>query len=110
MGSTLLFLLAGIGIGAVVCWNLLNVHRQRIAEETRRAVMSSVMDVHNNFLNNMVYFRARAEAERLVSDADLLALESIIRETQADLAGIAAADLGQTRDLGGIRTLRRARA
>ena len=91
-----------IALGAI----LLRFERRRIAEETRRNVLASVMDAQNNFLNTMVYFRTRAETQGALSPADLLAMERTIRETQAQMAAIEQADLHQTRDLGGIHVLR----
>lgn len=104
--------LLGVGalasvLGSTLGWRY---QRRRIAEDTRRTVMASVMDVQNNFLNNMVYFRTRAEIEGKISSAELFQMDCAIRETQAKLIAIAEADLKDTRDLSGIRVLHRKKA
>lgn len=106
MGETFGTWLPCIVIGAILLGALLRYERRRIAEETRRTVIASVMDAQNNFLNNMMYFRNRAEIEGTLSAADLIAMECAIRETQGKLVMIAEADLRQTRNLGGIRIVR----
>lgn len=107
MGFPLLAVAALAGaLGAGLGWRY---QRRRVAEETRRTVMASVMDVQNNFLNNMVYFQTRAAIDGEVTPADLSQIDCAIRETQAKLIEIADAGLTDTRDLGGIKVLDRPR-
>lgn len=85
----------------------LRIERRRVAEDTRRTVMASVMDSQNNFLNTMVYFRARAEMDGIVTPTDLSQMDEAIRDAQHRLTEIAETDLTETRDLGGIKVLAR---
>lgn len=94
-----------ICLGFPLLWGLWRLERRRIAEETRRKVMASVMDAQNNLLNNIVYFRTRAETSGTVSATELLQIDCAVRETQSRLIEIAEAELNESRDLGGIRVL-----
>jgi len=91
-------------------WWLWRIERRRIAEETRRTVMASVMDAQNNLLNNLVYFRTRAEDDGPMAPTDLAQMDCAIREAQARLIEIAEAGLDDTRDLGGICVLDKQKA
>ena len=100
------FILATI-IAAPAIWALWRWERRRVAERTRQTVMASVMDAQNNLLNNLVYFRTRAETGGKIPEAELTQIDCAIRETQARLIEIAEAELDDTRDLGKIRVLDR---
>jgi hypothetical protein len=104
-GAGLPLLVGAVLAALIVATLVLRVERRRVAAETRATVMASVMDVQNNFLNNLVYFRTRAEADGSISPSDLAQMESAIRDAQASLIEIAEADLTETRDLGGISVL-----
>jgi len=107
MSHALLFLIC---LCLPAAWSLWRLERRRVAEETRRTVMASVMDAQNNLLNNLVYFHTRAEIDGNVTKADLTQMDCAIRETQARLIEIAETGLDQTRDLDGIRVLDRPKA
>jgi len=76
-----------------------------VAEETRRVVMTSVMDAQNNLLNNIVWLRTRAETGKPLDPAELQQIDCAVRETQARLREIAVSELHDTRDMNGIRVL-----
>ncbi len=99
-----------ICLGSPLLWGLWRLERRRVAEETRRTVMASVMDTQNNLLNNIVYFRTCAESGEPIRPADLKQIDCAVRETQARLIEIAEAELKDTRELGGIRVLPRRKA
>ena len=67
--------------------------------------MASVMDTQNNLLNNIVYFRTRAETNGALTPTELTQFDCTVRETQARLREIAEAELNETRDLRGIKVL-----
>ena len=94
-----------ICLGFPLLWGFWRLERRRVAEKTRRTVMASVMDTHNNLLNNLVYLRTCAETGNPINPADLKQIDCAVRETQARLIEIAEAELHDTRDLGGIRVL-----
>ena len=96
-------LLIVICLGSPLVWILWRSERRRVAEETRRTVMASVMDTQNNLLNNIVYFRFCAETGKPINPTDLQQIDCAVRETQARLVEIAEAEIQDTRDLGGIR-------
>ncbi len=90
-----------------ILWGLWRMERRRVAEETRRTVMASVMDTQNNLLNNIVCLHTFAESGKPLNPSDLKQIDCAIRETQARLIEIAEVELQETRDLGGIKVLPR---
>ncbi len=104
MFDALLFVVC---LGLPVLWGVWRVQRRRVAEETRRTVMASVMDAQNNLLNNITCLHVCAEIGSPINTADLKQIDCAVRETQARLIEIAEANLQDTRDLGGIRVLSR---
>lgn len=80
--------------------------RHETQVETLRTVMASVMDTQNNFLNNMVYFRTKAEAGLRMDATELRQIDEAIQDVRHRLTEIAETEDFKTRDLGGVRVLR----
>ncbi|MEO1328087.1 MAG: hypothetical protein AAFW46_00330 [Pseudomonadota bacterium] len=83
--------------------------REAVYQAGRRAhrrVMQTVMDAHNNFLNNMVYFRVKAEMSADFDEEDLRLIDKALDDARdklhviAEMEEAAARDL-DARDLGG---------
>ncbi len=71
-----------------------------------RTVMQTVMDAHNNFLNNMLYFRIKAEAPGGLDAEDLALMDKTLEEAREKIQLIAELDEAvargeDVRDLGG---------
>lgn len=66
------------------------------------AMIRTFMDVQNNLLNNMVYFRTKAAHNLPFDDQEVTLIDREIDLAKEKLAEIAKTDLAQTRDLGGI--------
>ena len=73
--------------------------------DTLRAAMGSAMDLQNNLLNNMVYFRVKAEAGGLLDADDIVLIDREIEASRAKMAELCALDEVRTRDIGGIAVL-----
>lgn len=72
---------------------------------TLRAAMGSAMDMQNNLLNNMVYFRTKAEMGRHLDANDIAMIDREIDASKAKMAELCAIENVQTRDIGGITIL-----
>lgn len=79
--------------------------QQRVRVETLNAVMATVMDSQNNFLNNVLYFRTRAEGGAPMDPMELHQLDEAIRDARLRLIQIAETESFETRDLGGVAVL-----
>lgn len=95
-------MLGAMALASLMFWR---VERRRIAEKTRRTVMASVMDSQNNLMNNMVYFRMKAESAGGLPADELAEIDKAVMTARDRLVEIAQADLDTARDLGGIRVL-----
>ena len=80
--------------------------RRDAQRDTMRRVMATVMDAQNNFLNNLVWFRYRAE--RGMDGKDLAQLDEAIRDAKHRMIEISEIEEPEARDLGGVQVLKRA--
>jgi len=69
---------------------------------TLRAAMGSAMDMQNNLLNNLIYFRTKAEMGRLLDADDIAMVDREIETSRAKMAELCAVEEVRTRDIGGI--------
>lgn len=78
-------------------------HRKKDEQvDLMRAVIRTFMDVQNNLLNNMVYFRTKAAHSLPFDHREIELIDREIILAKQKLAEIAETDLGEVRDLGGI--------
>ena len=57
-----------------------------------KATMTTVQDIVNNFLNNLVFFRLEAETKGALSENALRTMDSLIYETSAKLTALGELD------------------
>jgi len=69
---------------------------------TLRAAMGSAMDMQNNLLNNLIYFRTKAEMGCLLDADDIAMVDREIETSRAKMAELCAVEEVRTRDIGGI--------
>ena len=101
----LVVLLAGIiGLRFVYVANLehraLRLHRKQA--QIMRGLLNTFMDVQNNLLNNMVYFRTKIACDLPFDDDDIRMIDDEIDQAKKKLAQLVSTGIGTTRDLGGI--------
>ena len=78
----------------------LRLHRRQ--SFVMRGLFGTFMDVQNNLLNNMVYFRTKAAHDLPFDDEDVRMIDDEIERAKAKLADLIDTGIGKTRDLGGI--------
>ncbi len=76
--------------------------RQRKQMQLMQGLIGTFMDLQNNLLNNMVYFRTKAAHGLSFDDTDVRLIDEEIERAKGKLAEIAETGIGTTRDLGGI--------
>lgn len=67
-----------------------------------RGLLGTFMDVQNNLLNNMVYFRTKVAYNLPFDDEDVRMIDDEIDRAKVKLADLVDTGIGKTRDLGGI--------
>ena len=78
----------------------LRLHRQQA--DVMRGLLGTFMDVQNNLLNNMVYFRTKAACNLPFDEDDVRMIDEEIDRAKTKLADLVDTGIGKTRDLGGI--------
>ena len=111
------YLLLGLAVSSIVItaaasryiWKsrmeLLSNRHQDAQVNMMRAIIRTFMDVQNNLLNNMVYFRTKAAHSLPFDEREIELIDREIHLAKQKLADISETDLGETRDLGGIVVL-----
>jgi len=105
IGSVLAFLFAGL-LALRLMSNAKIELQARKAQDQQVHMMSALirtfMDVQNNLLNNMVYFRTKAAHNLPFDDQEVSLIDREIDLAKEKLAEMAKTEFAQTRDLGGI--------
>ncbi len=105
VGSVLAFLFSGL-LALRLMWSAKYENQARKSQDDQVQMMSAMirtfMDVQNNLLNNMVYFRTKAAHNLPFDDQEVTLIDREIDLAKEKLAEIAKTDFAQTRDLGGI--------
>lgn len=70
--------------------------------EAIRAMLNTFMDLQNNLLNNMVYFRTKAVHNLPFDQEEISLIDREIKSAKEKLAAITETEFAETRDLGGI--------
>lgn len=60
------------------------------------------MDLQNNLLNNMVYFRTKAAHNLAFDQEEVSLIDREIKSSKENLAAITETEFAETRDLGGV--------
>ncbi len=99
----------------VIALTLVQIFRRKAVEAdlrccdakltTLRAAMGSAMDMQNNLLNNLIYFRTKAEMGSLLDAEDIAMIDREIEASRAKMAELCALEDVHTRDIGGIMVL-----
>lgn len=105
----------GVVLLLIIALTLVQILRRKAVEadlrccdaqlKTLRAAMGSAMDVQNNLLNNMVYFRTKAEMGGMLDAGDIVMIDREIEASRAKMAELCAIEDVRTRDIGGIVVL-----
>ena len=105
VGAVLAFLLTGL-LALRLMSNARVESQARKSQDDQVRIMTAMirtfMDVQNNLLNNMVYFRTKATYNLPFDDQEVSLIDREIDLAKEKLAEIAESDFAQTRDLGGI--------
>lgn len=103
--------LAMVLCGLLFQWLAQRLERRQVLKMRRaqellnlRAVMASVMDAFNNFLNASLLFRLRAES-RALTEAELAEFDEASEKARDQLLMIANTTVIRTRDMGGIQVM-----
>ena len=111
------FVLMGLALALVVMTAILSrlmwksqidmsFREQQAAQvEMMRAMIRTFMDVQNNLLNNMVYFRTKAAHNLPFDDDEIDLIDGEIDSAKQKLADIADSEIPEVRDLGGLYVL-----
>ncbi len=97
-----IFILTGFLIDKIRFWKE-KIRRRKIDEEklsTLRSTMTTVHDVVNNFLNNLLFFRFEAEKSAALEEETLKAFDDLISDTANKLQEIDALEKILKRDFG----------
>lgn len=88
MRSFIFVLLVLFSVYAQIVTNRrLRVEREKLI--TFKATMNTVMDIEGNFLNNLTLFQMELEETHSLSDASILRLQELIRNTHGRLQDVA---------------------
>lgn len=105
IGAALAFLLTGLLVLRLISdAKIASLSRKSQDDQVHMmsAMIRTFMDVQNNLLNNMVYFRTKAAYNLPFDEEEVSLIDREIDLAKEKLAEIAETEFAQTRDLGGI--------
>ena len=98
----MVFILTGFLIDMVLFWRR-NIFKRKMNEEklsTLRSTMTTVQDVVNNFLNNLLYFRFEAEKSAALNEETPKVFDDLVSDTAIKLQEIDALEKILKKDFG----------
>jgi hypothetical protein len=96
------FIVIGFLIDLLLFWRR-NIFKRKMNEEklsTLRSTMTTVQDVVNNFLNNLLFFRFEAEKSAALNEESLKVFDDLVSDTANKLQEIDALEKILKRDFG----------
>ena len=104
-GLGVLFVLSGLMLARAL-WRARLKHQEFERKQEQitamRGMINTFMDLQNNLLNNMVYFRTKAACNLAFDDDDVRIIDNEIERSKSKLSELVDTGIGTTRDLGGI--------